>query len=117
MPDPTTPGVVVHLNSADQALQESALRNVTNLRAGLGGDTPIEVVVHGPAVRTLTCGSPLEQSIVPLQAAGVRFAACGNSLHSLSLTSDDMQADVIVVPSGVVHLVRRQQDGWAYLRP
>ena len=33
------------------------------------------------------------------------------------LTQADMLAGIGYVPSGVVELIKRQRDGWAYLRP
>ncbi|MFJ5546095.1 hypothetical protein [Micromonospora chalcea] len=37
---PAPPGVVIHLNDADPDHHQAVLRNINNLRAELGEDTP-----------------------------------------------------------------------------
>ena len=49
--------------------------------------------------------------------AGVRVVACENTMRNQKLVRADMHPDVGYVQAGVVEIVRRQQEGWAYLRP
>lgn len=110
-------GVVVHLNEADPGAQAAVLRNVANLRQELGGDDPIEIVTHGGGVDLCTGRTGLGDQVAALQNRGVAVLACQNTMTSRGLTEPDLLAAVGVVTSGVAHLVRRQRDGWAYLRP
>ena len=108
---------VVHFNDADPDKQSAALRNVRNLRADLGPDARIEIVVHGPAIGLAAAGHRLERTLRDLVESGVGLAACGNSLRSQHVGEETLLTGVTVVSSGVGHLVRRQHEGWAYVRP
>ena len=107
-------GVVVHVTEADPERFTRLLRNAANLRADLGPEPAIELVVHGPAVALLLVGSPLREQIAALPE--ITACACANSLRSLERTVEDLLPDVHVVPSGVGWVVRRQQQGWSYVR-
>lgn len=108
---------VVHLNDSDADKQAVVLRNVRNLSADLGTDAQIELVIHGPSITLTVPGHAHQQALSELLASGVAVAACRNSLRSQELAEADLLAGVTAVSSGVGHLVRRQHDGWAYLRP
>jgi len=111
-------GVVVHLNARDTETRRSVLTNVRNLLDGWSGPLPrVKVVVHGPAVAALVADAPEWGAVDGLVASGVAFSACANSLRSLDLNADNLAPAVGVVTSGVVRLVERQRQGWAYLRP
>jgi len=47
----------------------------------------------------------------------VAIALCNNALNNLRLKPEDMLPEALVVPSGVGELVRKQAEGWAYIRP
>ena len=38
-------------------------------------------------------------------------------MKALKLTEADMQASIGYVPAGVVELMKRQKEGWSYIRP
>ncbi len=113
----TTDGVVVHLPENDRGRQEAVLRNVVNLLRVLGPSTTIEVVTHGPGVTLATGETGLGPSVIEVQQLGAVVCACTNTLQSRRLTKEALLPGVTVVPSGVAHLVERQRQGWAYLRP
>ena len=48
---------------------------------------------------------------------GVKIVACENTMHGQHLTPADMLPAIGYVPSGVGELLKRQQQGWAYVRP
>jgi uncharacterized protein len=48
---------------------------------------------------------------------GVKVLACENTMRNLKVSKDEMAASVAYVPAGVVHIMRRQTEGWAYIRP
>ncbi|MCK4177240.1 DsrE family protein [Aciditerrimonas ferrireducens] len=118
MVDGSRPGVVVHLDEADPARQRLALANVANLLADLGPAAgPVELVVNGPGLDVALQGSPLAGDLAALQGQGVVVAACANTLAARGLERSALLPGVHVVPAGVSELVRRQREGWAYLRP
>jgi intracellular sulfur oxidation DsrE/DsrF family protein len=58
-------------------------------------------------------GNRIDEAI----AAGVKVAACENTMRGQKLAKADMRAGVSYVPAGVVEIMQRQQKGWVYLRP
>ena len=114
---PTAPNVVVHVPDNDRL--EAIARNVLNLRVALGSEATIEVVTHGPGLDLLlpSTDTAIHAGLEGLQAAGIRLVGCRNTLDSRGLSDAAVPPGVRVVPSGVAHLVHRQQDGYTYLRP
>ena len=47
---------------------------------------------------------------------GVSVNACQNTMTDMKLTPADMLPDIAYVPSGVVEVMKKQQQGWAYIR-
>lgn len=110
--------VVVHVDDACADRQRLALGNVANLLDDVGDDAAeLEVVFNGPAISALTAGSDLMADLSTLQARGVALLACRNSMVAAGISSEDLTPGVAVIPSGISRLVRRQHDGWAYVRP
>lgn len=112
--------VVVHLDEAAPRRQRLALANVANLldAAAASGETvEVEVVLNGPAVAAARRSGDAAFALGRLQARGVVLVACANSLRTTGIDASELLADVVVVPAGVAHLVRRQHEGWAYVRP
>jgi len=116
-PAAATDGVVVHLPEADPAWHEAVLRNTANLIRALEPGAVIELVTHGPGVELCTGESGLAAVLADLQSAGATVCACANTLAARGLTAAALLPGVTVVDSGVAHLVRRQRQGWSYLRP
>lgn len=114
---PVQPGVVVHLDEGDPGKHEAVLRNIENLLAELGPDTPIELVLHGPGLAVALSGSPHAAGTRRLIGRGVSVAACGNTMRRQGVTPDRLIGGVSVVPAGIAQIVRRQRQGWAYVRP
>lgn len=109
--------VVWQLTDAGEAGHERLLRSVGNLLADLQGEgVEVEVVAHGPGLDLLLPAAASAADVRALQERGVTFLACENTLRSRHLAIEDLPAGVRAVPSGVGHLVRRQSEGWSYLR-
>jgi hypothetical protein len=52
-----------------------------------------------------------------LAKQGVKFLVCANLLKHLEIPTDELAPGVEIVPAGVSELVKKQSDGWAYIRP
>ncbi|MGN7797716.1 DsrE family protein [Leifsonia sp. 22587] len=117
MTESSRTGVVVHLDEGDPAKHASVLRNLGNLLDTLGPQTRVELVVHGAGIDLLLEGSPHSENVRALQDRGLTVDACGNTLSSASIARERLLPGAVVVPSGVAHLVIRQREGWAYVRP
>lgn len=110
--------VVIHVDEAGPDRQRLALGNVANLLHERGPEAvTVEVVTNGPGIGAVVSSSPVAVEVGRLLAQGVTVLACANSLRSQGVLPGDLLAGVAVVPSGISHLVRRQVEGWAYVRP
>ena len=110
--------VVVQVSEADPARWNLVLNNVKNLQDDLGADkVSIEIVAYGPGIGMLKLDAPTNSRVSEAIKAGVTVNACENTMRNQKLLRADMHPNVTYVPAGVVEIVRRQQEGWAYLRP
>jgi intracellular sulfur oxidation DsrE/DsrF family protein len=108
--------VVWDLSSTDTSEQAAVFRQINNALAQVP-DMQIEVVFHGPAVYVMMKDST--QFTTRIKAAkekGVTMAVCNNSLRRLKIDPSQIAAEGIVVPSAVVELIRKQSEGWSYLK-
>jgi intracellular sulfur oxidation DsrE/DsrF family protein len=93
------------------------LGNINNALDGIGQDgADIELVVYGPAIVMLKKDSPVADKLAAALARGVRIGACQNSMRGFKLEPADLAPGMTPVPSGVVELIRREHDGYAYVR-
>jgi intracellular sulfur oxidation DsrE/DsrF family protein len=49
--------------------------------------------------------------------SGVGLLACENTMQNTKATKANMYAGIAFVQAGVTHLMKRQREGWAYIRP
>lgn len=110
--------VVIQVSDADPAKWNLALNNARNLQADLGAsNVDVEIVAYGPGIGMLKLDSPVANRIGEAGTAGVKVVACEITMKGQKLTRADMLDGIGFVPAGVVELMSRQQQGWAYIRP
>lgn len=111
--------VVFHLDEPSKGRADQVFRNIEYLLADLGeGNVDVELVANGGGVRALVKGPDSHAGQVEsLAAKGVRFAACAHSLSMLGIARESLLESVAVVSAGVGELVKKQAEGWAYIRP
>jgi uncharacterized protein len=110
--------VVLQVSDNDPAKWNLALNNAKNIQADLGvANVAIEIVAFGPGINMLKMDSAVGGRVGDALAAGIKVVACENTMRNAKLAKPDMLDRVGYVPSGVVELMQKQQQGWAYLRP
>ncbi len=110
--------IVFQVSEADPAKWNLTLNNVKNVQDDLGvKNVDIEIVAYGPGLAMLKLDSVVSNKIGDAIASGVSVLACENTMKVQKLTRDDMASKLGYVPAGVVQLMTRQQQGWAYIRP
>jgi uncharacterized protein len=110
--------VVIQVSDSDPAKWNLALNNAKNIQTDLGAaNVDIEVVAYGPGIDMLKLDSTAGGRIDEASKAGVKVIACENTMRNQKLSKADMLNGISYVPAGVVELVSRQQQGWAYIRP
>lgn len=110
---------LIQVSDNDPQKWNLALNNARNVQADLGGPeaTALEIVVYGPGIGMLKADSPVAKRVADALAAGVRVVACENTMKGQKLTYADMLPHIGYVGSGVVELMKKQREGWAYIRP
>ena len=110
--------VIFQVSDADPAKWSLALDNARNVQADLGKENvEIEIVAYGPGLAMLKLESPVADRLAQALDSHVDLIACENTMHTGKLTRDDMYGGIGYVQAGVSHIVRRQLEGWAYIRP
>lgn len=110
--------VVFQVSDSDPQKWGLTLNNVKNVQTDLGADkVELEVVVYGPGIGMLKAESPIANRVAEALKSGVKVVACENTMKAQKLTRADMHDGIGYVPAGVIELMRRQQEGYAYIRP
>ncbi len=110
--------VVLQVSDNDEGKWNLALNNAKNLQSAFGKDNiDIEIVVYGPGIGMLKAESTVGNRISDAGTTGVKVVACENTMKAQKLKKDDMLASIGYVPGGVVEIMERQKQGWAYIRP
>jgi intracellular sulfur oxidation DsrE/DsrF family protein len=110
--------LVIQVSDADPKKWGLALNNARNVQTDLGEENvEIEIVVYGPGIGMLKKDSEVGPRVADARAKGMTVVACENTMHAQKLTYDDMLPTIGYVPAGVVEIMQKQQQGWAYVRP
>jgi uncharacterized protein len=112
------PRVAMQVSDNDPGKWNLALNNAKNIQTDLGAaNVDIEIVAYGPGINMLKADSVVGNRVGEAMAAGVKVVACENTMRNQKLAKDDMLPKVGYVEAGVVELMQKQQQGWAYIRP
>jgi uncharacterized protein len=110
--------VVMQVSDNDPAKWNLALNNARNLQADLGANNvEIEIVAYGPGIGMLKADSVVGARVGEALGNGVRFEACENTMRGQKLEKADMLKGIDYVGAGVVEIMQKQQQGYAYVRP
>lgn len=110
--------VVFQVSEGNPKNWNLVLNNVQNVQDALGKDNvDVEVVVYGPGIGMVKFDSPVNDRISDAVDNGVKIVACENTMKAQHLTKDDMLTKIGYVPGGVIELMHKQQQGYAYIRP
>jgi intracellular sulfur oxidation DsrE/DsrF family protein len=77
----------------------------------------IEIVTYGPGIGMLKMDSVIANRIEEAKQSGVAIVVCQNTMKGMKLTNDDMLPNTSYVPSGVVEIIKKEREGYAYIRP
>ena len=116
--------IVYQLNEPGVEKAKFVLGNIQNHVSGVGGWQNIEaleLVVYGPALKTFLTKEMdpgIRQALDTLQAQGMGFGACGNTMKGLNITLEQLPEGARHLPQGgVVRVMELQDQGYAYIRP
>lgn len=110
--------VVFQVSDADPGKWNLALNNARNVQQDMGAkNVDIEIVAYGPGIGMLKKSSSVSQRIDEATMSGMKVVACENTMHAQKLTKNEMLDGIDYVPAGVVEIMKKQQQGWSYVRP
>lgn len=116
--------IVYHLNEPGVDKAKFVLGNIANHIKGVGGWKNIEaleLVVHGPALKTFvtrTMDPGVKRMLDALQTQGMGFGACGNTMKVFNIRLEELPDGTTHLPQGgVVRVMELQDRGYAYIRP
>jgi len=116
--------LVLHVGDPDRARFENTLEEVRGmLKAahGRGQRMELEILANGTGLNLLRVKtSPVAEKLARLQAEfpELSLVACGQGLNRLQSQGDDIRLvpGVVTADSALDQIVRRMNQGWAYLR-
>ena len=110
--------VVLQVSDNDAAKWNLALNNARNVQTDLGEkNVDIEIVAYGPGINMLKLDSPVANRVSEALGKGIKVVACENTMTNTKTTKGDMYPGISYVMAGVTHIMKRQREGWAYIRP
>ena len=110
--------LVVQISDADPAKWNLALNNVKNVQQAYGADkVDIEIVVYGPGIGMLKADSIIANRVEDAKKSNVAIVACENTMKANKLTKEDMLPNTDYVTAGAVEIMKKQKEGYSYLRP
>ena len=110
--------VVFQVSDGDPKKWNLALNNAKNVQQALGkGNVAIEIVAYGPGIGMVKLDSEVGSRIGEAVGEGVHIVACENTMKGQKLVRADMLPMIDYVQTGVVELMQKQREGWAYIRP
>ena len=110
--------LIIQVSDADPKKWGLALNNAKNVQTDLGKDqVEIEIVAYGPGIGMLKMDSEVGPRVAEAIKDGVTLVACENTMTNQKIAKDEMLPKISYVKAGVVEIMQKQQQGYAYLRP
>ncbi|ABW19436.1 DsrE family protein [Alkaliphilus oremlandii] len=111
--------VIFHIDEINK--WKLLLGNVSNLLNGIDNEKLyIEVLANSEAVKYYDTNQDLDVDINTMESLnkkGVKFVACNNALKAYDIKQENIIHFIDIVPAGVVELVKKQSEGYFYLKP
>jgi intracellular sulfur oxidation DsrE/DsrF family protein len=110
---------IFQTDQAGKAHHEQVLSNIENSLNEFGDQRlHVALVAHGEGIdlflrQTKLVGEKLEK----LAARGVELLACGVTMKRMNLLPEELYPFVQVVSSANAELIKRQTEGWVYIKP
>ena len=119
---------IIQINQNNPELMNLALNNATNIieyYRAKNEDVDLDVVAYGPGLHMLRADtSPVQDRIKRIKEYAfpgkIQFSACNNTKEGMEKREGHTIAivpEATIVPSGVVHVMELQEQGWSYIKP
>jgi uncharacterized protein len=120
--------ISIQVDQNDPQVMNMVLNNATNVieyYRAKNEEVNVDIVAYGPGLHMLRADtSPVQDRIKHLKEmvlpGKIQFSACNNTKQGMEKTEGhaiSILPEASIVPSGVVHLMQLQEQGWSYVRP
>jgi len=120
--------ITIQIDQNDPQIMNLVLNNATNViefYRDKHEDVNLDIVAYGPGLHMLRADtSPVKDRIKQLKDMAfpgtIQFSACNNTKQHMEKAEGHAIAilpEATIVPSGVVHLMQLQEQGWSYVKP
>ena len=110
--------MVIQVSDKDPATWNLALNNAKNLQEDVGAaNVDVEIVVYGPGIGMVKLDSLNGARVAEAIKANVNVVVCENTMRAQKITTADLLPAMSYVPAGATEVMKKQSEGWAYLRP
>ena len=120
--------IAIQVDQNDPQVMNLALNNATNVieyYRGKNEEVDVDIVTYGPGLHMLRADtSPVQDRIKRLKDMAfpgkIQVSACNVTKQGMEKTEGhaiSVVPEATMVPSGVVHLMELQEQGWSYVRP
>jgi len=110
--------LVIQVSEDNPVQWNLALNNAENVQQAFGKDNvDVEIVAYGPGLKMLLAESKVAARLNKALDSSVGLMACATTMRKMKVTKTDLHAGSTVVPGGIIHIMKRQDEGWNYIRP
>lgn len=117
--DKKTHKLIFQLTTGDSLEQNSLVRQLSNItnQSQFSEPLQIEVICYAKGINfVLEKKSKYKADIKRLTDLGVNFIACENTLKRKKLPKTAVMKEATFSPMGVIHLMKRQEQAWTYIK-
>jgi len=107
--------LVLHLQTADTLVHKALVAQIGNIKKELP-EASIKLICHGPGIVFLLKDSPYMNTLKAKAFENVEPVGCEYSMKQRGLTKADLTATCSTVPYGIVEIVKRESEGWLYIK-
>ncbi|WP_032121500.1 DsrE family protein [Clostridium amazonitimonense] len=109
--------VIFHLDENEKL--PLVMSNALNLKKNIEGEeVNIEIVVNALAVKSfISEDNKYYERLKDLKSKNIRILLCKNSLKTYGIKEEELLEEIEVISSAVEYMVRKQYEGYAYLKP
>lgn len=109
--------VVFDLTSRDSADHKNIIRWINEITAA-EPNANLEVVLYGKSLDMVTKDKSVVSNAVQQLAAkpNVAFRVCAIAMKNNNVDKSQLITGVKVVPDGIYEIIRKQKEGWGYIK-
>lgn len=98
------------------------LANTENLIADVGlENVTLEIIANAAAVKifgsTESEAARVIEKMKALSNHNVKIIACRNALRANAISEDTLPSYITVVPAGITRIIKKQSEGYSYVKP